>query len=124
MEGPVCPAQATLCTVLGKVSYIIQFTEATLVALLLLMLWLFERPQRTGLQFVADNSKSIFLAFMTHFLVLIISALLGDATTPDCPSPSNPHPGAEPCDWYIVTFLLDDLVGVPITLLMYTVSAR
>lgn len=58
----------------------------------------------------------------------VISALLGDVTVPTCKKNSadtpRPHPGAEPCDWYIVTFLLDDLVGVPITLLLYTVTAR
>ena len=34
------------------------------------------------------------------------------------------HAGAQPCDWFIVTFLLDDFIGVPLTLLLYVGTAR
>lgn len=124
VEGRVCTAQATDCTVLGEVSYLIQLTEAAVIAVLLLLLWRYEKPRRHFVQFCADNSKSVMLALTTHFLVLVISALLGDVTVPKCTSRSDLHPGAEPCDWYIVTFMLDDFVGVPITLLLYTITAR
>ena len=74
VEGPICPAQAKNCKVLGDVSYLIQFTEACFIACLLIMLWKCEKPRRRGMQFVADNSKSILLSLMTHFLVLSASA--------------------------------------------------
>lgn len=123
VDGPVCPAQATKCTVLSEMSYLIQFTEGCVIFCLLLTLWCLESPQRHPVQFIADNSKSIILALMTHFLVIAITALLGDVTTPHC-SATSLHAGAQPCDWYIVTFLLDDLTGVPLTLLLYVGSAQ
>lgn len=89
------------------------------------MLWWRETPRRSAVQYIADNSKSIILALCTHFLVVVMASVLGDVTEPKCDCAKGPMKGgAQPCDWYIVTFLMDVLTGVPITVLLYTGSAR
>eukprot|EP00966_Prymnesium_polylepis_P085437 1978089-Prymnesium_polylepis.1 len=127
-DGPVCPAQGTDCTVLSNASYDIQGTECVVIGFLLLAIWYREKPRRHPVQFCADNSKSIVLALTTHSLVIVITAALGDVTNAHCDAGGSGgvslHPGAQPCDWYLVTFLMDDLVGVPLTLVLYVASAR
>jgi hypothetical protein len=106
LDGPVCPAQTERCGVLSESAWVIQGTQATVIISLLMFLWYTERPRRTFVHFAADNSKSMLLATMTHFLVIAITSIVGDVVVPHCnvtQGAVDVNPGAQPCDWYIVT---------------------
>lgn len=126
---PVCPAQRTECEVLTESAWMVQGSAGVAIAFVMLFLWLVEVPRRSKTQYVADNSKSVLLACFSHFFVLGLSAVLGDVTVPHCAranatAAASMHGGAQPCDWYILTFVLDCMLGVPFTILAYTGTAR
>jgi len=108
-----CPAQRDDCNLLEKYSYEIQGGLALTISILLMMSWLCESPRRSFVRFVADNSKSVFAATITHFLCGG-SAIAIDSISPD----------TQQCDWYLIIFIWDSLIGVSLTLIVHQWTAR
>eukprot|EP00040_Diaphanoeca_grandis_P004173 m.27377 g.27377 ORF g.27377 m.27377 type:complete len:319 (+) comp15737_c0_seq1:182-1138(+) len=108
-----CPAQLTECTLLDTYSYEIQGALACTISIVLMTSWLCERPRRPFIRFMADNSKSVFAAMITHFLCG------GSAIAID-----NISPDTQQCDWYFIIFVWDSLIGVSLTLMLHQWSAH
>lgn len=57
------------------------------------MAWGLERPRRPFVRFVADNSKSVIAALMTHFLAAGSALLIHQITAKE--------DAVEDCDWFV-----------------------
>eukprot|EP00037_Helgoeca_nana_P002396 m.33515 g.33515 ORF g.33515 m.33515 type:complete len:256 (-) comp12564_c0_seq2:119-886(-) len=68
------------------------------------------------IRFVADNSKSVIAAMMTHFLAAGSAVLIHQIT--------EREDAVEDCDWYLVIFVWDSIIGVSLTLIFHQWSAR
>mmetsp|Transcript_27357 Transcript_27357/g.71717 ORF Transcript_27357/g.71717 Transcript_27357/m.71717 type:complete len:332 (-) Transcript_27357:271-1266(-) len=111
-----CPAQGEYCKLLGGLSYVIQVTLAGTCAVVLLMAWLLESPRRPFIRFVADNSKSVIAATMTHFLAAGSAILIHNIT--------EREDAVEDCDWYLIIFVWDSCIGVSLTLIFHQWTAH
>lgn len=81
-----------------------------------MLTWLLEHPRRPFIRFVADNSKSVLAAIMTHFLAGASTLVLSDVVD------KKAHVMA--CDWYFIIFVWDSIIGVSLTLVLHQWSAK
>eukprot|EP00038_Savillea_parva_P003367 m.124587 g.124587 ORF g.124587 m.124587 type:complete len:367 (+) comp11156_c0_seq9:574-1674(+) len=110
-----CPAQAKYCRLLDGLAYVIQAALAFTCGVVLLIAWGCEQPRRPFIRFVADNSKSVIAATMTHFLAGGSALLIRKIT--------EQEDAVEPCDWYIVIFVWDSCIGVSLTIIFHQWTA-
>jgi hypothetical protein len=109
-----CPAQKEYCQLLGDLSIEIQFALACTIFTVLTTTWWTEKPRRPLIRFIADNSKSVMLAVMTHFLAGMSAVMIKRIVK---------HDNVLDCDWYFVIFIWDSLIGVSATIAIHQWSA-
>eukprot|EP01083_Nonionella_stella_P085203 236136_1 len=104
--------QPSQCALLGgKFEYSIQFALATVVFCSLLAKRHVEHPKRTIRIWFYDVSKQGFAAFVLHAMNMGLSIFLKQDS------------GNE-CSWYLVNFMVDNFMGVPLNIGLLVLSDK